>query len=119
MTDKGVTMYDGHYYVEDVAAARVYNWLTHQGVHLSEKETKEIARCIYGAMLGYMISSDHYRSFEGCREQRWQKTPVYRGGRSWLKLKRNSRVSSIVYYGFWFLFGWFTYDVVTYILENI
>lgn len=65
-----VNFYDGHYFVEDVIAARISNYLSHQGVHLSDSQTEEISRVVIGAMMGYMIGTDDLIDFLKVREEK-------------------------------------------------
>ena len=37
------TFFDGHYFVEDVAAARIKNYLSYGVADLNDEQTKEVA----------------------------------------------------------------------------
>ena len=71
MSKQMTSFFDGSYYVEDVAAARIANMLSHQSsIKLSEKQVEDIARTIMGAMLGYLLGSDSYYEFVDCRKEK-------------------------------------------------
>ena len=65
------TFFDGTYYGEDVAAARISNLLSHSNIEISEEMTKEMARTIMGAMVGYLLTTDSYGPFVNCRSEKW------------------------------------------------
>ena len=71
MDKNELTFYDGHYFVEDVAAARISSILHNEGIDLTDDQKNDIARTIMGAVVGYMIGSDHYQDFVKCRIDRW------------------------------------------------
>jgi hypothetical protein len=65
------TFFDGNYFVEDVAAARISNLLEHEGIVLDDRQRKAIARAIMGAMAGYLAGTDGYYGFVKCRAEKW------------------------------------------------
>lgn len=63
--------FDGHY-VEDIAAARVSNLLSHKGIELSDEQREDIARTIMGTMLGHLVGAgEDCSEFYNCRVERW------------------------------------------------
>lgn len=68
--DMSKTFFDGHYYVEDVAEARISNILSHDGIKLTDKQHEDIKKIIRGAVLGYLIGTDGYRYYVACRKDR-------------------------------------------------
>jgi hypothetical protein len=63
--------YDGHYFIEEVAAARISNYLSHQNIQLTDEHREEIARVIMGAMASDLIGSGRYKEFIDCRKSKW------------------------------------------------
>ena len=66
-----MNFYDGAHYVEEVAAARISNLLSHDGIKLNEQQREECARTIMGAMIGYLVGSIYFKPFIDCRKERW------------------------------------------------
>jgi hypothetical protein len=68
--------FDGHHYVEDVAAARIKNYLSYGVVELTEKQTEEIARTIMGVILSYIITEEGHHEFIELRVKKWGLTSM-------------------------------------------
>jgi len=65
------TFFDGFYYAEDVAAARIKNKLSHEGVTLTSEQTEDIARTIMGVMASYTLQDGSYKEFTDIRKEKW------------------------------------------------
>lgn len=65
-------LFDGHYYIEDVAAARICNFLSHENIEITDDQREQIARTIMGSLIGYIfMDKNSYQSFSECRKERW------------------------------------------------
>ena len=65
------TFFDGHYFVEDVAAARIKNYLSYGVADLNDEQTKEVARIIMGALVGHLRGIEEYEKFIEVRKEKW------------------------------------------------
>lgn len=66
------TFFDGHYFVEDVAAARIKNYLSYGVADLNDEQTKEVARIIMGALVGHLRGIEEYEAFIEVRKEKWK-----------------------------------------------